>query len=102
MELVTFDIDLLHFVIGDLAPGWILSAIQAARHFQALRGGCPGDKLDDRFVVAQRLATPIRRDKREQSVLYLVPFAGTGGKMTNRKGKSGLIGQFLQLEFPKS
>jgi hypothetical protein len=35
-------------------------------------------------------------------VLNLVPFAGTGRKMTNRQAQAGSIRQFLQLELPQS
>ena len=101
MKLIAFNVDMLHLLSGDLAPGRIFSAVQPAGHFQPLRGGGLGDELDDRFVIAQRLSTPIRRDKGKQPVLDLVPFAGAGRKMANRKAKTGLIRQFLQFQFPK-
>ena len=34
-------------------------------------------------------------------MLDLVPFAGTGRKVTNRNAQCGLIGEFLQLQLPQ-
>ena len=59
MKLVAFDVDARHFFITNLAPGWIFPAIQSTRHFQSLRRGGPGDEIDDRFVIPQRLSAPI-------------------------------------------
>src|SRR5271157_1628278 len=35
-------------------------------------------------------------------MLDLVPFAGAGWKMTDRNAQGGLIGEFLQFQFPES
>ena len=59
MELVSLDIDLFHFVVANLAAGRIFPAILSTRHFQSLGGCSPGDEIDDRFVITQRLATPV-------------------------------------------
>src|SRR5213593_1760371 len=57
--------------------------------------------MNDGFIVAQRLSTPIRRDEGKEAVFNLVPFAGAGWKMTDRKRNARFIRKLLQLEFPK-
>ena len=83
MEPGALDVELAHFLIRDLAACGILSAVESARDLQAFGGGGVGDQVDDGFVVAQRLATPIRRDEGEEPVLDLVPLTGTGRKVAD-------------------
>jgi len=101
MKLVAFDVDMLHLHIGDFAPGRIFPTIQPAGYFQSFCRGRLGYKLDDRFVIAQRLSAPIRRNKGKEPVFDLVPFARTWRKMTDGQAKAGLIRKLLQFQFPK-
>ena len=82
-------IDLLHLRIGHFAARGVLSAIQATPDREAFRRGRPGDELDDRLVVAQGFAAPIRRDEGEQAMFDLVPLAGAGRKVTDGQGQTG-------------
>lgn len=59
MKRVTSQLDALHLFVAHLASGWIFSTIQSAPDLEALRGGCSGDEIDDRFIIAQRLAAPV-------------------------------------------
>src|SRR5712692_8751069 len=102
MKLIRVKIESLHFLLGDFATGWIFAAIQAARHFQSFGGRRLGNEMDDRFVVTQWLATPIRRDEGKEAVLDLVPLAGPGRKMTDRNGQACVIGEVLQLQLPQA
>jgi hypothetical protein len=81
MKLIGLKIDTLHFLIGDLVPDGIFPAVQSACHLQPLGRGCLRNEIDDRFVVAQRLTAPIRRDKGKEPVFDLVPFAGAWRKV---------------------
>ena len=102
MKPVSLDIDLLHLFVCNFASGRVFPSIQPAAHLQPFRSGRIGDEFDDRFVIAQRFTTPIRRDKREQPVLDLVPFAGAGRKMANGDGKPGLVREPLKFIFPQT
>jgi hypothetical protein len=88
MEAVAFQVDTLHLLVGDSPPGGVFSAVQTTDDLQALRGRRPSDQVDDGFVVAQRLASPIRGNEREEAMLDLVPLAGARREMTHRQRPS--------------
>ena len=98
---MTLNVDLLHFLIGDLAPGWIFSAVQPAGHFQSFRRGGLGDEVDNRFVIAQRLSTPIRREKGKEPVFDLVPLARAWRKMADGQATICVIRKLLQFQLPQ-
>src|SRR6266496_3491904 len=85
VEAVGFQVDTLHLLIRDPPPSGIFSAVQTTDDLKALRGCRPRDQVDDRLVVAQRLAPPIRGDEREESMLDLVPLTGARREMTHRQ-----------------
>ena len=101
MKLVGFEVNALHLFIAYCTPGWVFAPIQSTGDFESLRRGCPSDEIDDCFVIPQRFAAPIRRDKGKQPVLDLVPFAGARRKVTYRNAQCGMIGEFLQLQLPQ-
>ena len=102
MKPVGVKIDSFHFVCRDLAAGRVFTAIQPAGHRQAFRRRRLRNKLDDRFVIPQRFAPPVRRDKRKETVFDLVPFTGPWGKVRHRKGQTDLVRKRLQLELPQA
>jgi len=95
-------IDCFHFFRGDFTAGGVFAAIQSAAHGQSFRGRCLGNELDDGFIVTQRLAPPIRRDEGKQTMLDLVPLAGSRRKMTHGQNQTGFIRQLLQLQVPQA
>lgn len=101
MKPMAFNVDMLQLLIGDLAPGWIFSAVQPAGHFQSFRCGGLGDQGDDRFIIAQRLSTPIRREKGKEPVFDLVPLARAWRKMANGQTPTCLIRKLLQFQLPQ-
>src|SRR3990172_7206167 len=101
VEAVTFQVDTLHLLVRDAPAGGVCSAIQTTDDLKALRGRRPSDQVDDRLVVAQRLAPPVRGDEREEAMLDLVPPAGARREMTHRQRPPRLVGQPLQLPFPE-
>ena len=80
VEAVAVQVDTLYLLVRDPAPGGVFSAIQTTDDLKALRGGRPRNQVDDRLVVAQWLAPPIRGDEREASMLDLVHLLVPGGK----------------------
>ncbi len=101
MKSIAHNVDLLHFFAADLAPVRILPTIQTAFDFQPFGRRRLRDQVNDGFIINQRLPSPIEGDEREQTMLDLVPFAGTGSKMTDRNSEPRLIGELLQLQLPK-
>jgi hypothetical protein len=65
---------------------------------------CPGRRVADQIhhglVGAQRSASPIHRDKREEAMFDLVPLAGARRKVADVDRDFELIGKPLELRFP--
>ena len=81
-------------------PGRIFPAIRSAGDFPSFCRDRPGDEMDDRFVIPQRLTAPIGGDEGKQPVFDLVPFAGAWRQMANRNGDARFIGEILQFALP--
>ena len=86
--------------IGNLDPLGIFVFVQLGAHFEAGVGCGRGNQLDDCAIAAQRLAAPIDRDEREQTVLNFVPFAGARRQVTDRDRQLEFVSQVLKLDFP--
>ena len=89
------------FLIRHLPAGRVFPAIQTTGHLEPFGGRRARDQIDDRLIIAKRLAAPIRGDEREQSVFHLVPFAGARRKVTDGNRKARFIRELLQLQFPE-
>ena len=74
--------------------------IESTCHFQSLGCRRPGNEVDDGLIVAKRLPSPVRGDERKETMLHLVPFAGSRGEMTDRDRQTDGIRKFLQLVLP--
>src|SRR5258707_3597537 len=101
MDAVALQVDSLHLIVGDSPACGISSAVQTTDDLKALRGRRPSNQVDDCFVVAQRLTSPIRGYEREESMLDLVPLAGARREMTHRQCPCRFVGQPLQLPLPQ-
>src|SRR5271166_1109360 len=64
-------------------------------------GAGRGNETDDGLETSQRLAAPVLADIGKESMLDLIPLAGTGREMTDDDPQTRFVGQFLQLEFPE-
>ena len=73
VKLVSFDVDLLHLLVGHLHPFGVNAGVQFAVDLKTLPGGGGADQLHDHLVADQRLTTPVLRDVGEQAVLDTVP-----------------------------
>lgn len=102
MEVVALDVDGRHFIIADLNAFLIEIAIKIARDRKAVFRRSGADQLDDDLVADQRLAAPVLRDVGKETMLDPVPLAGAGRQMSDRDGKTALVGEPLQLELPQS
>ena len=100
MEGVGGEVDRSELGVGDLDAFGVFLLIQLGAHLEAGIGCRCGDQLDDGAVGAQGLTAPVDADERKETMLDLVPFAGSWREMANRNGKFELTGQFLQLDFP--
>jgi len=76
-------------------------AVQDCIDLQSCFGFCGCDELDNDLITRQWSSFPVDGDKGKESVLDLVPLGGAGKKMADRDGQIGLVGQFLQLDFPQ-
>jgi hypothetical protein len=101
MEPIGVKIDLFHVGVGHFAAGGIFAAIQSTGHGQAFRGRRLGNEIDDRLVIPQGFATPIRGNERKEAVFDFVPLTGTGRKVTHRNPQACFIRELLQLDFPQ-
>ena len=88
VECISADVDGGEFVVRNDAPGRILVGVQFAFDFEPCRGGCGSDQVDHHFVADQGLASPVLRDRREQTVLDLVPLAGSQAGSDTRPARS--------------
>ncbi len=76
--------------------------VQPCVDFQPFLGGRPPKKFNDDLKGLQRLALPVARDMAKQSVLDLIPLAGSWRIVTHFHDQAGVIREFLQFEFPQS
>jgi hypothetical protein len=66
-----------------------------------LRRRC-GDQLDDDLMADERFSAPVFGDEREQTMLGLVPLAGTGRQVTHGDRNTEFVGEFLKLPLPQT
>jgi hypothetical protein len=86
--------------VGNLDPRRIGIGIDGALDVQAGAGRSAGDELDDGLIADQRLASPVLGDEGKQSMLDLVPLAGTGWQMADRDRQAKFVSQQLQFTLP--
>ena len=101
MKRVSFQRYLLHFLFRNLnlPAGRVFSETQTAGHLKTFGCRRARDQIYDCLIIPERLTPPIRGDEGEQTVFYLVPFAGARRKVTDGNGKTRFICEPLQLQF---
>ena len=87
--------------VGHLHSGRISFCVDLGMDQESGGSGCGGNEVDYDLVADRRFAPPVLADKGEQAMFDLVSFAGARGKMADFDVQSGLISQFLQLQFPE-
>jgi hypothetical protein len=102
MKCVAREVEGGHLCIRDLDALGILSCVDLSAHFEACIGcGC-SNQLDDCSKAPERLATPVDRDEREETMLDLVPFAGAGWQVADRNWQFDFVCKPLQFNFPEA
>src|SRR5208282_6001790 len=101
MKARRFDVETRHLLLGNLSPWQVATSVQSAGNRQSLGGGGCGNQPYYRLVVPERFAPPVRANEREEPVLHFVPLAGSRREMAHGDRKPRLVGQALQLQFPK-
>ena len=99
MKALRVQVDLRHLGLRDGPPGRIPAAIEATGDRQAFGRGGPGNEVHHR-LVAEGLATPVRRDEGKQPVLDLIPLARAGWEMVDHDGEVRVVGEPLEFHFP--
>ena len=72
-----------HINVRHLDSRGVAIRIQGGTHPEPRPRRCGFNQVDNHLVVDERTTTPVQADGTEQPVLYLVPFAGAGRKMTD-------------------
>ncbi len=101
MERITIDVDHTHLCIRYPDGLGVAVLIKLALHIKPLVRRCSPNELHDDLMTDERLAPPVLRNKREQSVLYAVPFACPGRMVNDCNGQTSLIGEALKFMFPE-
>ena len=101
MERVGAQVDTGKLLLAYLDSFRVLACVQLALNAKAGSGGGGCDQVDDDFMAHQRFAAPVLRDEGEQTMLNLVPLAGSRREVTDRDLQPGFVGQFLQLQLPQ-
>ena len=100
MERVARDVERCHFLIGHNDPLRIGIAIQFAADRKPARGRGGADEVDDHASADERPGLPVHRDKRDQAVLYLVPFARAGRQVMHGDVDAQFFGKTLEFALP--
>src|SRR5713226_10361216 len=90
VERVRLDGEGGHLFIRYRASSRIALGNELALHRQPRFGGGGGNQLEDHRVANARLATPVLADPGEETMLDLVPFAGSRRQVADHDGETRL------------
>ena len=101
MKGIRVDIERFHLVVRNFYSLGIPIRIKGSANTEPR--ACPRgfNQIYNDFMVDERATTPIQTDGTEKPMLYLVPLAGSWGKMTDMYLHAGFVGKLLQLYFPE-
>jgi hypothetical protein len=102
VESVRTEVDGCKLRVVDLDALGIFVCVKLRAHLQARIGGGGGDELNDGAIAAQRFASPVDGNEREEPVLDLVPLAGARRQMADGDGKFEFVGKLLKLDLPQT
>ena len=100
MNFVASEVDLFVLLVGHFDAGLIFVRVQDCLDFEPAARLGAADQIDNRLIVEQWLSSPIQTDKREESMVDLVPLAGARRVVTDRDRYPDLIRHLLQVELP--
>ena len=90
----------IHLRFRDDYSGRVLPLVQLGFDTKPRGRSGVSDEVDDSLKRRQRLPAPVLGDVAEQAMLYLVPLACSGRKVTDTDTQVRLVGELLQLELP--
>ena len=76
METVGLEVYECEFLIANTATLWVNAVIETAANGEARLSLSGSDQANDHLMGDERLAAPVLRYKRKETVLDLVPLAG--------------------------
>jgi len=94
-DIMALDIDVVHVGVADFDAGGIGVGVDLGLDLEAGFRGGRGDQLDDGLIADEGLSTSVLGDEREEAMLDLVPFAGTGRQMADRYSHAEFVGELL-------
>src|SRR5712691_6259027 len=100
MDVVTPQMDVLHYVVFNIEAFLISSRVQDGLHSEAGAGFGRADEIDDRFEIHERLPTPVEADEREEPVLDLIPLTRPRWIVAHANRLADFVGQDLEAQLP--
>lgn len=95
VEGVRLKVHECELLVRDTAALGIDTLIDSALDQETGFGSRGADQVHDDLMGEKRLAAPVERDEREQSMLDLVPLAGTRWKVAHRDRDPKLLSEAL-------
>jgi hypothetical protein len=71
-----FYVELGHLFVSDFDSGFVFAIINGSFHYESFAGTRGSYEVDDHLNAHQWFATPVLGNETEQTMFYLVPFAG--------------------------
>jgi hypothetical protein len=102
MKSVPFQVEACHLRVRDFLSLGVATRVEFASHLQSMSCPCGADQIHDDRQTFQRPSSPVPTDEGKQSVLDLVPLAGSRRKMTHRNRQTHLVSQSLQFPLPQA
>jgi len=101
VEFMSFEAYLSQLLVAHFDLCWVTIGVKGCFHNQSSPRSGAGDQVDNHFKVHQRARSPVHSDEAEQAMFNLVPFTGTGWKVTDEQLDTQLICQSLQRYLPQ-
>ena len=97
---VVFDVELIHLVIRDFLAGIVLLFVPFRFHSKTLFRAGRSNPVDDCFLAHQGFPFPIQTEERKESMLDLLPLAGSRRIVAHAHPDPQWIRKPLQIVLP--
>ena len=91
VKLVGFQVYSPEFLIRYFDPFWVYRRIEFRTYLQAASGARVRNQVDHDLMAYERLTAPIHAVEREQTMLDLIPLAGSRRKVTDPNDQAHFI-----------
>ena len=102
VELRMRDTEMFEVIVADLYPCFVFTRVQRGPNNETGPRGGARDEIHDDLVGRKRSASPVLSYETEQTMLNLVPLAGSRWKVTDLQLHSQFVRQSLQRFLPQS